>query len=113
MKLVIDRSTWLRGEGSDESRLLRSLDGKMCCLGFYSLACGLTDDHICDEATPDEIGKVAWPEDAQWMWDQWDLSDDCEELISTNDLGVLLEQEREQIIATIFAKHGVEVEFTG
>ena len=46
MKLVIDRATWLRGEGHEQSYLLRECDGKMCCLGFFALACGLHPERI-------------------------------------------------------------------
>lgn len=46
MKLTIDRSKWLRGEGSDESYLLRESDGKMCCVGFFAIACGVSPDEI-------------------------------------------------------------------
>ena len=45
-KLVIDRTRWLRGEGPEESALLRPTDNKMCCLGFDALRRGLTSDEI-------------------------------------------------------------------
>jgi len=38
--LVLDPDTWLRGEGSIPSALLRPYDGKMCCLGFECLRRG-------------------------------------------------------------------------
>lgn len=50
--LTIDRSIWLRGEGAMSSYLL-SRDGKMCCLGFDALACGLTKGMIYDRRSPD------------------------------------------------------------
>lgn len=37
MKLIIDRKTWLRGEGSLHSYLRRPADDKMCCLGFCAV----------------------------------------------------------------------------
>lgn len=40
--VVVDRQTWLRGEGPIESYLLRSSDGKMCCLGSVCVAAGLS-----------------------------------------------------------------------
>lgn len=57
LNVVVKRSKWLRGEGSDRSRLLRPSDGKMCCLGFVCLVAGATPDKICDLA---EIEQV-WP----------------------------------------------------
>lgn len=44
--LTIERSKWLRGEGTRDSSLYRPEDGKMCCLGFDALAHGLTLDDI-------------------------------------------------------------------
>lgn len=52
IKVYIDRNRWLRGEGSGVSRLLRSTDGKMCCLGFCMLALGRTEEQIRDVTTP-------------------------------------------------------------
>lgn len=38
---TITRSKWLRGEGSDDSALLRASDSKMCCLGQVGEQCGI------------------------------------------------------------------------
>lgn len=137
MKLVIDRSKWLRGEGSERSFLLRSTDGKMCCLGFFGLACGLTAERITDVGAPTdipvEIGSIGcfgvasgspvsarreWmrnvPE-AEALFDgerKYNSSVICNKLMSTNDLNVSLsEAEREQKITALFAEMGVEVVF--
>lgn len=48
--VVINRKTWLRGEGTSPSRLLRSSDGKMCCVGFICLAEGVPEEAIKDKA---------------------------------------------------------------
>lgn len=50
--VTVERRRWLRGEGSTPSRLLRSTDGKMCCLGFACLALGKTEDEIRDRKSP-------------------------------------------------------------
>lgn len=55
MTFTIDRKTWLRGEGLDASRLLRPSDGKMCCLGSFALACGLSPEDIRDKAEPSQV----------------------------------------------------------
>lgn len=39
-RTVVKRSQWYRGNGSDESRLLRN-DRWMCCLGFDAIAAGV------------------------------------------------------------------------
>lgn len=121
MKLIIERSKWLHGEGSEESRLLRSEDGKMCCLGFFALSCNLTPDHISDEPTPNEVGIRMWDQNvADWLWDDASgleaasyLSSDCQALMDINDSVIITEDDREKQIATIFASRGVEVEFVG
>jgi hypothetical protein len=106
MKLVIDRSKWLRGEGQDESYLLRKKDGKMCCLGFYGLACGLTEEDILMKGTPEEV-------EVFWGPGSWLVSGimDANELMSINDGRHRSAKERELKIAALFSKHGVEVEF--
>ena len=45
-KFVVDRSKWLRGEGFQDSFLLRPADDKQCCIGFLAGACGFTKEHI-------------------------------------------------------------------
>ncbi len=52
LKVVVERSKWLRGEGWEKSKLLRSKDGKMCCLGFACLAMGATTVQISDMNSP-------------------------------------------------------------
>lgn len=99
MKLVIDRTKWLRGEGNSQSRLLRSGDGKMCCMGFYSLACGLKDDEIRDSP---------WPDHSESRVPDWIHGKGLSRLNDSEDIPDAL---REQRISKIFAKHGVEVEF--
>jgi hypothetical protein len=49
-KFVVKRNKWLRGN-TDDSTLLDSR-GRMCCLGFYSRACGLPKKMIADESAP-------------------------------------------------------------
>lgn len=44
--VVIDRSRWLRGEGSNQSYLLRKDDQKMCCVGFLCQALGYEPGEI-------------------------------------------------------------------
>lgn len=48
----IDRKTWLHGEGSDPSRLLRERDDKMCCLGSVCLAAGIVRSAILGVSSP-------------------------------------------------------------
>lgn len=113
MKLEIDRSQWLRGEGAARSYLLRRADQKMCCLGFYLRSCGLGADLIEGECYPSDLGN-ALPEKALWLgktppgtgaktWSSF--------LASTNDDQFILASEREERIVQGFAEQGIEVSF--
>jgi hypothetical protein len=117
MKLTIQRSKWLHGEGSDQSFLLRESDGKMCCMGFYLRAVGLTDDQIRDKTTPEDVAMAIINSPASWLLTpRWnggsalENSIDCSFLINKNDI-INLKVDREEAIAKLFAKHEVEVEF--
>lgn len=110
MKLTIDRPTWLRGEGGDASALLREKDGKMCCLGFYALACGMEKEDIVGRGGPRSVTMTTdtpLPEQMQWlMCGPAEHSGDATALMVEND-----NHAKEERIAELFAKHGVEVEF--
>jgi hypothetical protein len=101
MKLIIDRNLWLRGVGSSLSKLLRSSDGKMCCLGFYGLACGLSSEDIRNQTIPGNVDYAhkAWGEQGEWLLDD-DMhnrtSIDCTRLITINDSPYFSTSEREK-----------------
>lgn len=110
-KLVIDRSRWLRGEGGHTSALLRSVDRKMCCLGFLGLACGVPPDHMEGWADPSTASHPAWP---LWISDDGGVTQQdhvVNELVRLNDVEAIPDAEREACLARVFASHGVEVEF--
>jgi len=116
MKLTIERSKWFRGHGPDHSKLLRA-DGKMCCLGFYCLALGMTQTHILDVADPNDAMKNLrlWPRGA-WLITKEDgdfrtNSSDCHDLMHMNDKFDINQADREIEITKMFAKHKVQVEF--
>src|SRR5688572_2085074 len=56
-KFQISLAKWLRGEGSDHSSLLRPIDGKQCCVGFYLEACGISRDLLYDKLTAHGIAR--------------------------------------------------------
>ena len=116
MKFIIDRNTWLRGEGEDQSKLLRESDGKMCCLGFYSLACGLSKEQINNQVTPidlyDSGNKI--PEGLDWLApDNNTLTKQALKLMKINDLPAcwISVEDREAKIIAEFASQGIQVEF--
>lgn len=108
-KLTIQRHKWFRGRGSEHSRLLRH-DGRMCCLGFYSLQCGLQPEHILGCGLPSNAktfdDPLPLPQPMQWL-------DRCElRIAGINDDEDITEEEREQELTESFKKYGnVEVEF--
>jgi hypothetical protein len=118
-KLTIDRNTWLRGEGGDDSFLLREVDGKQCCLGFLGFACGATRKQLIGARTPSvsrvldifnkDLGKFLFVSD---HWNEF--SKDAEELMYINDRlpeYFSSETEREKQLTEIFARNGIEIEF--
>jgi len=122
MDLIIDRSKWLRGEGSQRSKLLREEDGKMCCLGFYALACGLTPEQIKGVSSPDQPEiKEAFADKASFLFlynsgAPLERSNTCAILMGDNDayvsdMAMESEEERERLITLNFANNGVTVKF--
>ena len=115
-KLIIDRKKWYRGRGTAESRL-RLKNGTMCCLGFYALSCGKTEDEILDKSylLTEEYDMYSLPttEEAEWLNSEleYPYCSTSRLLGFTNDDVDLKEEDREQQISEIFAKNGVEVEF--
>lgn len=113
MKLTIDRSRWLRGEGSVVSRLLRPADGKMCCLGFYGLAMGANPDALLDVTAP-QVARDLAPFAALIEHDEraacWPTVT-CGNLMCDNDDEHTTAEDREARLTKYFAEIGVEVEF--
>lgn len=113
MKLVIEREKWLRGD-EYSSYLLRETDQKMCCLGFYSLACGLTQNQIrgLRGLTTVAYMEEELPEGLKWLVNaRKDNSEQALSLMEANDSEMWDDEERERVIAAKFAEYGVEVEF--
>lgn len=109
-KLTIDRTKWLRGEGSRPSKLLRPEDGKMCCVGFYCLANGIPEAKISNEAWPGTDWSLI--PSMQWLVAPYIIQSKMEQNLSwLNDTQEITEDERELLIAELFAKHDVEVRF--
>lgn len=107
MKLTIDRSKWLHGEGGMESALLRARDGKMCCLGFLAKSLGASDESIKDYTGPSRTSKIPWPASLIHTH-QGSLSDT---MIRANDEIDKVEEERESELIDLFQSIGIEVEF--
>lgn len=123
--VVIEREKWIHGEGSSESYLLRHSDGKMCCLGFASLACGLMPEVIEKERAVMSLVRngVAVPDSLQWLLCDRLNSDAAESLMNVNDCrigsidhtsrryDIHSEADREAYITRVMGENGIDVQF--
>lgn len=121
MKFIVDRQTWYRGHGPDNSKLLRE-DGMMCCLGHVSLQCGLTERKILNKTTPYRaltnegiLGQKIFnvPVGLDWLLnDSHDATSEiAAQMMNVNDLMDLSEELREEQLRELAAKAGHELEF--
>lgn len=126
MKLVIDRTKWLRGEGSMNSFLLRDGDEKQCCIGFLCEALGVPREKLKDEKGSQVLLDVNLPDWLQTKTSKaQEQTSDLFIAYAVNDYNgedsevdetpivVTSEEDREARIAEIFARHDVQVEFVG
>lgn len=113
MKLVIDRAKWLRGEDSQNSKLLRIKDQKRCCIGFLCSALGVSDSELLDVGGSQKL----FAELPTWLKDSGEMADnehsDLFTAYDVNDNPELDEATREARITKIFARHDIQVEFVG
>lgn len=131
MKFTINRTAWLRGEGSDKSFLIRMCDGKQCCLGFLGLACGYDIRDLLQSTTPVRADVVRrnfyrsnenplpceatlWPKkiiiNDEIGYTRTDITD---HLMAINDKRNISDSEREEKLTELFESIGIEVEFIG
>lgn len=115
-KLVIDRQKWDRGRSPSLDQPIALLsDSGMCCLGFFALSCGYTEEEITDIAAPSDLNNPSRIPD--WMiykneiFDTWEDSISCQNLMGINDDTKITDTKREELIRMEFAKNDVEVEF--
>jgi hypothetical protein len=126
--LTIDRKLWLRGEGSCFSKLLRGFDGKMCCLGFASLALGEIRENILGLGEPFALRSWENKDSAQikaamvvndvyiagYNRSAAVIISDIEPSCISEDRGTIKidsEEQRERILTKILAKLGFSVTF--
>lgn len=154
-ELVIDRTKWYRGKGSSYSALMTtdasilasnnfvsslnlvykpghiaSVDvGKMCCLGFDMLACGVAEEYLRSAQLPSHLLHTdvdAFPEQESWLLTEnadpllmqdmekyLHIGEDKLEVILAviNDSELITAVEREKFITKVFAQHDVQVTF--
>jgi hypothetical protein len=117
MEFTVRRSQWFRGNGHEFSRLKRHDGGKMCCLGFYALACGIPEQAITEIAFPSVI-EYGWDTDARirmsWLWEARSDSTGLEMELTigqVNDEESLSDKEREADLTKLFAFNDITVTF--
>jgi hypothetical protein len=122
-EFVIDRSKWLRGEGSEDSVLLREEDGKMCCLGQYCLFKGLAPSSLQGNRTAENIvnhRRRGYKLVPAWLValhlnptlpDKMKASELALKLMRTNDDAVIKDADREATLTILFAEAGIHVTF--
>jgi hypothetical protein len=121
-EFTVKRSEWLRGEGPSPSFLLRNRDKKMCCLGFFCLAAGCSLNDLANTQVPSELeGECKANIAEQLLLQGLDLhlpvvndlmtANDRSTEIHGLDIDIHSEEEREQVIAKLFAQMEVKVNF--
>ncbi len=110
--LLIKRSEWVHGRGSNTSALLLD-NGMKCCLGFYALACGYSPEVIRNKAN---LGywQTEFTAETRWLGyfsrKVWDIGEGQGqinyELAYINDILGTPESIREQIIRDYFMQYG-------
>jgi hypothetical protein len=119
-KLVIKRSAWIHtvADLNQYSKLVREVDGKKCCLGFYGQACGIPLKAMENKAVFRPFGESVehyvkqLPPQMQWLVeDSGKPSKDAYDLMRANDNKEYSPKEKEKLIANYFKKHDVLVTF--
>ena len=118
LKVEVDRRTWLRGEGSRDSFLLRRSDGKMCCLGSVALALGYTQDQIRGYTTPSALTDVTKFVDTGFVFKESTEAgpaptQTCHDMMKDNDSQnpSYKDSEREEDLTRFAKKLGIELVF--
>lgn len=112
-EFTIDRSKWHTGSPARDAKKKHGADSalyvpenkRMCCLGFFGKACGLTQKDISGRALLSSVnGYDVWEEILPHV--------DQEQLSGIND-GTSILSTKEKKIKAIFAKNGIKVKFVG
>ena len=114
----ISRAYW--GTGDEGGVLLDSTTGKMCCLGFYSLACDIPKERIVGLSYPFEIESTSYTKSRLFQTNWLKLSKKGIKDSIARFLGEINDAEqgvnrkiatKEAKISKIFADNGITVTF--
>jgi hypothetical protein len=126
MEFTVERAKWYRGKGSFGSKLKRSEDGMMCCVGFRCQAAGIPEDAYLDRGTV--LSLVLRPDDQRRLTEEERLklpqgyfepmvdatlppASTIGQIYSDNDDQLLSDTQREERLKWEFAKLGDTVIF--
>jgi hypothetical protein len=102
-EFTIDRAKWGKHMLLDEN-------GKMCCLGFLSLACGVPSDELLFTTHPEH----KWPVNNEFKRDEFGHSTELGRILAgINDGNNYSLSDKEDRITNIFADNGIKVTFIG
>ena len=113
MKCTVIRDWWLRGGSYEGSSLLSAKTGKMCCLGFWGLGCGVDPQKLVGSYSPSDLGE----QDRNLFGLGFQIEDEfnanrlCMLMMETNDDPDITDEEREEMLIKLFTKAGHEIEF--
>jgi hypothetical protein len=113
LDVKINRRGWLKGEGSDASKLLRESDGLRCCIGFAASAAGFGDHTLWDKCTLEEF----WAGPGGFRGTGFASLDDLydptiyHELYETNDDRDIPDDMREEKVALLGRQVGIKFTF--
>ena len=113
-ELAIDRSKWKRGSPNSHDTYLLDDDGKMCCLGFYALACGVDEESIRNKTEPDalefEIPGLSYEDEEAITIRNTGFTQNA---IPINDSKTMGGAEREEALIRLFKEDGRKLTFEG
>lgn len=113
IEFTISRRFW--GRGNDSSCELLDHNGKMCCLGHYGRACGLSLKSMLHESYPSGLDRV--PKQMRWLSEERPQANKWENFENAlaganDDVGIGVNNKlREERIQKLFAKRGIKVNF--
>lgn len=118
-EFTIRRSIWLRGEGRNASSvLLRTSDGRQCCVGIYLESVGVPRGVLEGKAAASSLGHGGVPDSARWLllgsdvtYNRGSDSVVADDLYRANDTAGPGEALREARIFHLFESQGILVRF--
>ena len=112
-KTVVDRARWLRGSygsNDDPSMLFRSIDDRLCCLGFGSKQAGCAVEQLSGLLTPIDLQK--WKSITIVGLVMGEKNSGLALMaMRINDDSKIDDTTRESKLTELFTKHGYEIEF--